>query len=167
MRMTALLAGILFAAAQSAAIAQTEQGQPPAPQPSLQPWLVNCAGEPTTGALRCAMSQTLFAQQTGQKLIALSIGVNASGETVARLNLPHGIDLQKGAEISIDKENPEIIPIRNADQNGSYADFVLDDAKLAAFRAGTALGVAVTSINGDRIMFEISLNGFTAAFGKL
>jgi invasion protein IalB len=133
-----------------------------------QPWTVNCTSQPTTGELVCSMTQVLIAQNTSQRVVGASVfRPQPSAAAVMRLSLPHGILLQKGADVWIDESAPTNHPIIIADQNGSYSDVELGGTMLVALQGGDFLHIGVTAGTGERVEFQLSLKGFTAAFAKL
>jgi invasion protein IalB len=133
-----------------------------------QPWVVNCSTQAQTGNLTCVMTQVLVAQQSNQRIVGASVfRPTEKGAAVLRLNLPHGILLQKGADVWIDLAAPINYPITIADQNGSYASIELTGPMIVALQGGAFLNVEVTAANGDRVQFQLSLKGFTNAFAKL
>jgi len=164
-------------------VSAQEQAAPAAPPPAAagaraqfgasnadtpHPWTVNCSSNPQTGDLICAMSQTLVATLTNQRLVGASVyRPEPSAAAVLRLSLPHGILLQKGVDVWIDEGTPTNYPIIIADANGSYADVELGADMLTRLQGGGVLHLGVTGGNGERLEFSLSLKGFTAAFAKL
>ena len=139
--------------------------QAPAP-PNPQPWTIACSGQGTAGDLVCAMTQGLIAKNTGQRVLSVAISRAASGY-VARLSLPHGLNLPEGMQVWIDDGTRAHHVITTADQNGSYASVPLDAGMIAAMKKGTILNVLVKAASGDEVNFQLSLNGFTAALTKI
>ncbi len=151
--------------------AQTEAkpavpAQAPAP-PSPQPWTITCNGQGPAGALVCAMSQGLIAKNTGQRVLSVTISKNPSGGYIAGFSLPHGLLLPEGVQVWVDDGARTKHTITTADQNGSYAPVPIEAAMLATMKKGTILNVLVKAISGDEVIFQLSLNGFTAALEKI
>lgn len=133
-----------------------------------QPWIVNCTSQTAGGDLSCVMTQVLVAQQSNQRIVGATVfRPSENGAAVMRLNLPHGILLQKGVDVWVDLATPVNYPITIADQNGSYSSIELTGPMLVGLQGGAFLNVAVTAANGDRVQFQLSLKGFTNAFAKL
>jgi len=151
--------------------AQTEAkpavpAEAPAPA-SPQPWTITCNGQGPAGALVCAMSQGLIAKNSGQRVLSVTISKNPSGGYVAGFSLPHGLLLSEGVQVWVDDGARTKHTITTADQNGSYAPMPLEAAMLATMKKGTILNVLVKAVSGDEVIFQLSLNGFTAALDKI
>jgi invasion protein IalB len=159
-----------------ASVLAQEQGQDapktvkiaPSDAANSQPWVVNCTTRTPAGELSCAMTQVLISQQSNQRIVGATVFRSSeSGPADLRLNLPHGILLQKGVDVWVDLAAPVTYPITIADQNGSYATIELTGPMIVSLQGGAFLNVAVTAANGDRVQFQLSLKGFTNAFAKL
>jgi invasion protein IalB len=175
-RMLAVAA--LLAAMQSTVAAQTAaptgprqpgeaQAEAPAEAAPAQSWTVNCSSQGTGGDLVCAMSQTLIAKNTGQRVVSAAVFRSPQGGYAMRFSLPHGIMLPAGIEVWIDEGQRSKHEIATADQNGSYSTMPVNDATAGALRAGQILNLLVKAASGDEIIFQLSLKGFTQAFAKL
>lgn len=173
-------AAVLLAASFAAGpVAAQDQGAAPAGGPKTvkvgpsnadnpQPWIVNCTTQTQAGDLTCAMTQTLIAQQSNQRILGATVfRPSEKGAAVLRLSLPHGILLQKGVNVWVDLAAPTNYPITIADQNGSYATVELTGPMIVALQGGAFLNVGVSAANGDNVQFQLSLKGFTNAFAKL
>ncbi len=133
-----------------------------------QPWNVSCSAVGGQAGLNCSMVQTVFAKNSRLRIISVSISRAAAASGLQlQLSLPHGVALQSGAEIWVDKGAPKKLPIRNADANGSYAFAEIDSELLGSLRKGSLLNTAFQTLDGKRVVLQISLNGFTSAFAKL
>lgn len=175
-RMLAVAA--LLAAMQSTVAAQTAtptgprpageaQAEAPAEAAPAQSWTVNCSSQGAGGDLVCAMSQTLIAKNTGQRVVSAAVFRSPQGGYAMRFSLPHGIMLPAGIEVWIDEGQRSKHEIATADQNGSYSTMPVNDATAGALRAGQILNLLVKAASGDEIIFQLSLKGFTQAFAKL
>lgn len=166
--MAVLAAAALAGGGVAQALAQSAVPESPAAAANPQPWTISCAGQGASGGLVCSMSQGLIAKNTGQRVLGVTIARDpASGAYSARLSLPHGLLLPEGVQIWIDEGARARHPITTADQHGSYAAVPLDQAMIAAMKKGTILNVSVKSASGDEVIFQLSLNGFTAALAKV
>ena len=146
------------------ATATASEGAKAAPQP----WVVNCAATTGKAELNCSMVQTIFSRANGLRLIAVAISkLGGDSKNRLQLSLPHGVALQNGTQIWVDKGKKLAVPIRNADANGSYAITEINTQLLDSLRKGVVLNTAFKSLDGQQIVLQISLNGFTAAFAKL
>jgi len=133
-----------------------------------QPWVVNCAAAAGKAELNCSMIQTVLARGSRLRLMSIAISklASASGPKL-QLSLPHGVSLQDSAEVWVDKGAPKKVPIRNADANGSYALADIDADLLESLKKGSLLSSAFKTLDGKRVVVQVSLNGFTTAFEKL
>lgn len=132
------------------------------------PWMVSCNSQPQTGNLVCMMSLQMVDGRSGQRIVSAAIVRPKPEEpAVLRLSLPHGVLLQKGVDVWVDTSPAVNYPITIADQNGSYADVKLDGNFIVVLQAGGVLHVAVTAASEERIEFQLSLKGFTAAFARI
>ena len=91
---------------------------------------------------------------------------DASGYT-ATFGLPHGLYLPDGIEVWVDEGERLKNPIATADQNGSYSQLDLTQALIHSLRRGALLNVAVTSVNRDEVILQLSLTGFSASLDKI
>lgn len=131
-------------------------------------WLVSCSNRANPKALTCTMAQSVFFQkQPRQRIVKANILRHAKGGFIMRLQLPHGLDLTHGVSLTIDEGKPAQHPIRTADANGAYSPIPLDDRMLAAMKAGSILVVGVRGSNGNEINLQMSLAGFSDAFGLM
>ena len=169
--------GLLAAVPGAGLSAATAQETPATPAPikvgppnndNPQPWTVNCTSQGVNADLVCNMTQVLVQADTNARLVGTTVfRPDTSGAAVMRINLPHGIRLPDGVDVWIDDKAATKHVIGIADQNGSYSDVPLDGNMLVSLQAGNFLRLGVLTGAGERIEFELSLKGFTAAFAKL
>ena len=134
----------------------------------LQPWTVNCTSQGDAAVLTCAMSQVLLAKQTGQRVVGATVfRPKPDAAAVMRVSLPHGVLLPEGVDVGIDDTAPAKHVISIADQNGSYSQFELGGSMIGDLQGGTSLSIGVSTGDGKRIVFKLSLQGFGAAFAKI
>lgn len=134
----------------------------------LQPWSIACSATTGSGQLICSMSQVLQDKKTGLRIMSVVISSTLNSEKrIIRTQLPHGIDIVSGLNISIDDGVSLKYPINWADKNGSYSEFELTTDWLNGMRNGNLLSLVVNSHSGQRIEFHVSLKGFIKAFQKL
>ncbi|MGI9356393.1 MAG: invasion associated locus B family protein [Rhizobiaceae bacterium] len=133
-----------------------------------QPWVVNCAAAAGKTELNCSMVQTVFARGSRLRLMSIAISklATATGPKL-QLSLPHGVSLQDNVEAWVDKGARQQVRIRNADANGSYAITDINDELLESLKKGSVFNAAFKTLEGKRVIVQISLNGFTNAFAKL
>lgn len=158
------VAGLLFC---GQVLAQDATAAKPAGEvPKLPQWIVTCSNGNTQAVFRCAMQQTLFVSKTGQRVLSMTVEKGEKGY-VATLLLPHGINFASGVTWGIDDGEKSQIAISNADQNGSYASFVLSEAQIGSMKKGSILRVSTQPISGENLNIELTLTGFGNAFAIL
>ncbi|MBX3570551.1 MAG: invasion associated locus B family protein [Rhizobiaceae bacterium] len=136
------------------------------PGPAAAGWTVNCAGAAGQAELVCTLVQTLVVKENGQRVLT-AVLARRDGGLVLSLGLPHGLDLVKGVDLSVDEGERTGYPIVTADQKGSYAMIAVGDALLGAMKQGKLLNVAVSAYGGEEIILRLSLSGLTAGLAKL
>lgn len=154
---------LVGAGATSAQDAKGERVQAAGEGVKLPPWIVTCSNANAAADLACVMQQSLLLASTGQRVATVTIQ-KADAGTVAILQLPHGIRLPAGVEVSIDDRPGTRLDIESADESGSYARFVLDDAAIKAMQAGSLFKISATALSGDTLTLELSLGGFSKAY---
>ena len=136
------------------------------PQAQAAGWTVNCAGAAGQAELACTLVQSLVVKENGQRVLT-AVVAKRDGKLTLNLGLPHGLDLVKGVELSVDEGQRSRYPIVTADQKGSYAMIAVDAALLGALKQGKLLNVAVSAYGGEDLILRLSLQGFTAGLAKL
>ncbi|MCU0831473.1 MAG: invasion associated locus B family protein [Rhizobiaceae bacterium] len=123
-------------------------------------WIVTCSNANPSAIFACIMQQSLQMQDTGQRIASVTIRKDGE-QAFAIIQLPHGVSLSAGVDVSVDDGPVAKLPIESADQNGSYARLLMDDATSKAMRAGTILRIVATSMTGEQLKLEMSLSGFS------
>jgi invasion protein IalB len=129
-------------------------------------WTLNCSAPAGQTDLACTLTQTLVVKDSGQRVLT-AVLMRKDGKYLLNLGLPHGLNLPKGVDLWIDDAQRVNHPIVTADQKGSYATVTLDDALLAAMKKGRLLNVGVFAFNGNEIILQLTLDGFTAGLTRL
>lgn len=174
------------APAQPAAPAQAEppaQPETPAqPEAPAEPQLVRSTYDDWTvlclpDGSRCAMEQIGYIEN-GESALSMRIdklpqGANVNGESVeavATLLTPLGVLLQPGMKLKIDSADTLSSPYFLCQPNGCIVRAPLQAELLTSLKRGNVARMAYAIImeNEEReIIVDISLKGFTAAFGAL
>ena len=175
MTRTTLTAIILAAsiAANAPVVAQDAAGaDPDRLTETYRDWTLRCsvpqnapAGAPRT----CEMVQELSRQSGGQQQRVLTVfvvrGEDGGGQltmiTPLGLALPAGVTLSVGEQVSIEIAYATCRPV------GCISSVRLDGALLDALTAGTVATVGVSTLEGQNVAIELSLNGFGAAWNRL
>ncbi len=165
-RAISLACGLVFAALGVPVATSAQEAAQPAPAGPPNGWTVNCSAAPGQADLVCTLTQTLVVKDSGQRVLS-AVVMRRDGAYLLNLGLPHGLNLTKGVDLWIDDAARANQPIVTADQKGSYATVTLDDRLLAALRKGRILNVGVTAYNGNEIILQLTLDGFTAGIARL
>lgn len=160
---------------------QQQPGQQQAPQ--AQPgadagqrhgdWVQRCTPKPPPGAsppapgkqTACFLIQTVSDQNTRRPLLKITVGFfgpqRQAGAVVA---MPLGVPLARGLQISVDGKEIDTVPFQVCEDEGCQAFVPLDDAMVAAFKAGSTAQARVESSQGQDFSVPMSLKGFTAGY---
>lgn len=141
----------------SAAFAQTPQTT------EYQDWIGICAE--VQGQERCEIQQVLNMEneQGNTQLLRATIS-KMDNQFIMQLLLPLGLDVRPGVVMQIDEGEEFGMPFLTCVQEGCLVAVPLDESRLAAMRAGTAVKVGFRPFNTDQtLVLEISLMGFTRA----
>jgi invasion protein IalB len=161
--------------------AQQQPTQQQAPQPGAGAdagqrhgdWVQRCTPNPPPGAsppapgeqAACFLVQTASDQNTRRPLLKITVGFfgpqRQAGAVVA---MPLGIPLARGLRISVDGKEIDTVPFQVCEAEGCQAFVPMEDAMVAAFKAGTTAQASVESNQGQDFSVPISLKGFTAGF---
>lgn len=130
-------------------------------------WVTDCTNRNNI-KLRCVVSQTLTHAQTNLKILSASVTKPDKASTLRMtVQVPHGVMLQYGVKLSVDKKNAIVVPIVEANQNGAYANLEVSSSLLDALKRGSALNVTMQNKNGQDVKISLSLKGFTKAIAYL
>ena len=161
-----LLAAAALALLANGAHAQ-EQAEAQQPEQTLPNWRVICNNNADAGELGCSMSQTVFVENTRQRIVAMEMFISDDGP-IAVFALPHGLDIPSGVTILFDEaEEGETFPINTANQNGAIAQISLSDEMIESMRGGALLTVQVANTSGQRLNLQMSLVGFSRSYDLL
>jgi invasion protein IalB len=137
-------------------------------------WVVRCATAPPvegqTASVRiCEMTQELRQQDSGQRVLALSVIQAADSTDTASLTLvsPFGLLLSAGIQIEVTEAPLLDMAFRTCLPAGCIAlsDLTADQIKVLA--AGETATVVLTDTNDQTLRLDVSLAGFTAAWNRL
>lgn len=154
----------------AAEAAKTDRATPDEPSQVTGPsWIVTCSNMNPKNTLTCASQQTLYLSKTRQKVVSFTIEVNPqnSDRFVATIQLPHGILLQEGVQISVDNAAKQKLKILRADESGSYTSFPLDEKMIEAMTAGKTLRILVKTMSGEDLALDLTLNDFASSLSML
>jgi invasion protein IalB len=160
---------------------QQQPAQQQAPQPGAGAdagqrhgdWVQRCTSNPPPGAsppapgeqTACFLVQTASDQNTRRPLLKITIGFfGPQRQAGAVIAMPLGIPLARGLRISVDGKQIDTVPFQVCEAEGCQAFVPMEDAMVAAFKAGTTAQASVETNQGQDFSVPISLKGFTAGF---
>jgi invasion protein IalB len=136
-------------------------------QPQAKPnWSVTCSN--SDQGLDCQTFQSLFVQQTGQRLLTVAVRIPPDTRMpVLLLQLPLGIYLPAGATFQVGKDQAKAVPLQYCDQNGCIAEYAITDAEIAAMAKGADLTISMQNMKKELLPFTMPALGFAPAYGKI
>lgn len=146
--------------------AADEPAEAAAPTEPPKPWTVHCTEATADRPSTCQMSQTLASDQTGQRLISVSIRSQPQGLSMV-MALPHGLHLPGGVSYQIDSGQRQSIPITLSDEKGVYALMRMNDALFTSMKRGNTFRVSLVAPNQRQMAIPMTLAGFTAAANEM
>lgn len=165
--MSVVAVSIVSATFADTAVAQTKTAAAAAAKPAARSgWRVQC--NDAGGGIQCRMVQAITMRRTKKRLVTASIQRNKDGKGAAVLyQLPHGLFLPDGLQVSIDKGRAKALPIQTCDRRGCYAGAPLAAADLTNMRKGKAISLTFKNLTKKNITINLPLNGFGPAYDKL
>jgi invasion protein IalB len=169
-------------ALESGSIAQTLQPKAKQPTPAgavapAQPapgevapqkptWMVNCTNVP--GGFDCRASQTLLAQNSGQRILTLVIRTTPnSKKPIMMIQGPLGIYLPAGLTLQIGKDAGKVLPLESCDQAGCLTEYAVTEAEIEAMRGGADLTITVRDLKKKPVTLKVPGLGFADAYAKM
>ncbi|MGR3616204.1 MAG: invasion associated locus B family protein [Paracoccaceae bacterium] len=157
------LAGMLS----SGALAQSQTEQT-AQQQSVGStgWSVQC--NTVADQLQCSALNSIVATPGNQLILRVSIQVAADGgDHNLIVQLPLGLDLPKGIDLSVDEGASTHFEINTCIQAGCFVTHSLEETTLSDMKAGETLAITMFANNGGENQIQLPLAGFTNAVEKL
>ena len=132
-------------------------------------WNVFCVAAGREDPLTCTMEQQIIVRETGQRLARLSIKTTntAEGNGSLLLQVPLGLSIADNLVLQVDQTAPITIPLQTCDASGCFGGYVMDDALLAALRAGNQLVLSFFDLQKQKTTARFTLAGFTDAYSKI
>ncbi|WP_162653014.1 invasion associated locus B family protein [Lentilitoribacter sp. Alg239-R112] len=125
---------------------------------------MTCSNQAAADKLSCSMSQSIFRDKPRQRILGINIFRDKLGSVTMRIQLPHGLNLVKGIDLSIDDSKVVNHPIGTTDANGAYATVAILPNMIVGMKAGNKLTVAVHDLVQNKIKIEVNLKGFSKSF---
>lgn len=152
--------GIQFATAQ-------EAYNPPASRVAYNDWLVECFERNEIGQECQVYQRVIMSNGSAIAMVATLAFVPPENYLGIQVALPLGIDLKKGATITIDDDASLDVGISRCTQQGCLFEGTVTDALEMALREGEAASVTVTVPSEGNFTIPLSLNGFSAALDEI
>jgi invasion protein IalB len=139
-------------------------------------WVVRCVtpaaaveGQTASPVRICEMTQELRQQDSGQRVLALSVIRSADDANTASLTLvsPFGLLLSAGIQIEVSEAALLDMAFRTCLPAGCIALSDLTADQISVLAAGETATVILTDTNGQTLRLDVSLAGFTAAWNRL
>lgn len=152
-------------------MAQTATETPSSLTETYGDWVVRCVspvapeGQPAPARV-CEMTQELQQQNTGQRVLAVSV---QKTESATRLTVvaPFGLLLSEGVKVSVADVALVSADFKTCLPAGCIAVSDLDEAALTALAAGDQAVVAMVGTDTQPVNINVSLKGFTTAWNRL
>tara|TARA_R100001230_G_C5686714_1_gene196463 strand:- start:1219 stop:1842 length:624 start_codon:yes stop_codon:yes gene_type:complete len=152
--------GIQFATAQ-------ETYNPPASRVAYNDWLVECFERNEIGQECQVYQRVIMNNGSAIAMVATLAFVPPENYLGIQVALPLGIDLKRGATITIDDDASLDVGISRCTQQGCLFEGTVTDALEMALREGEAASVTVTVPSEGNFTIPLSLNGFSAALDEI
>ena len=125
-------------------------------------WVFQCSAVGQDKTL-CTFGTTVLSQDKKRVVVDLRISrPNADVPFMMSAMLPLGVNIQTGVKTSVDGAEPADVPLRACLARGCIASTELDDATVAALKAGTNLSLQF-DIAGRTVTADMKLEGLNDA----
>lgn len=171
----AIFASLLLAAPIGVHAQGQNQGQQNQPGTTVKAthgaWEIRCS---TAKPDECIMSQ-IGKREDGQAVLRVGIrktdgAKTPNGEPIAavlQIDAPIGVLLPAGVEVTIDGNQIGRALFQVCDGRACIASEPVADEFIGKMKGGSNAIMAITALNGEKASINISLNGFTKAYGAL
>jgi|SRR5690348_14263503 len=192
----ALVVGMLFMAADMAAVSQTKTNSkapaapaaPPAAQvplkgaatpeaapaaaaPDNQPaanWASRCASDGRQSGLDCSVEQSIVETKSRQLLMQVVVRVPPdTRKPVLTIQLPLGLFLPAGVTLKFDEGKTDRFDVQTCDQKGCYLQMPVSNEMLQQIGKSKQMSVTFQNLSKQDIGVPVSLNGFMVAYDKI
>lgn len=130
-------------------------------------WTVDC--RIANGQRLCVLSQAQGDNRTGQRVFAIELRTPKDGQTQGTILMPFGLRLENGALLKLDdRDLGQGLRFSTCVPSGCLLPVSLPTVATDAMKAGQRLTVAALNLStGEPVSFNVSLNGFAAALGRI
>ena len=136
---------------------------------TFQDWTVHCdESAKAMVANGCLIVQNVVHNESQRPVMIVAIGfVNEEQMPAAVFTLPLGVRIPPGVAVVIDQNEPLRLPYSWCLPDGCKVRLLLDEPKLASFKAGIGGSLTFQQASGQAVSLPFSLKGFTAALASL
>jgi invasion protein IalB len=129
-------------------------------------WTVACASN--AQAKLCGVSQQQTDSRSGQRVMAIEVGIPSNEGTRVTLVLPFGVLLEKGAVVQVDDAAASSpYAFKTCMPFGCIVEISLNREGIEAWRKGSVLKLKTVAVEGSRdVQFTVSLKGFPGAVDR-
>jgi invasion protein IalB len=130
-------------------------------------WTVDCHID--NGQKVCLTSQAQGNRQTGQRSFAIELRTPRDGKTEGAILMPFGLKLENGAILKLDDKNLGTgLRFSTCVPEGCLLPVSFPTVATDAMKTAKTLSVAALNLsNNDVVNFNVSLDGFGAAFARV
>lgn len=130
-------------------------------------WTVDC--RLSDGQKLCVLSQAQGNKETGQRTFAIELRTPKDGKIEGTILMPFGLNLDSGAILKLDdKDLDQGLRFSTCVPQGCLLPISFPTVATEAMKKAKALVVASLNLaNGQAVTFNVSLNGFPAAFDRV
>ena len=117
----------------------------------------------------CEITQSVIVKESGARIMEFTIGYpeDANGEARGIMLLPLGILVDRQLMLKIDTGNNYAFNVRQCTKSGCFAYIDVKDELLSAMRKGNKLKISFVTMQGQNVLMELSLKGFTKALKSI
>lgn len=184
-----LAVGMVFMAADMAAVGQTKPKTTPPPaaqalpkgaantteaappaenQPPPSGWVSRCLSDGRQSGLDCNVEQSIIETKSRQLLMQVVVRVPSdTRKPVLTIQMPLGLFLPAGVALRFDEGKPERYDVQTCDQKGCYFQVPVSNEMLQQMGKGKQMMVTFQNLGKQDINVPVPLNGFIAAYEKI
>lgn len=164
-----LIAGMIVSvfAAMPAMAQQQQQQQQNVERSQSGDWAIECVENAQAGRL-CRMVQNVADPKNGKPLMEVVVAKPPGAKNaILTLRAPLGVWLRPGLSLRIDGGKADKVNFEFCLKGGCLAQMRMSSGKINAMKRGSKATVGMQNIRRQKLNLNISLRGFTAAYGKL
>lgn len=134
------------------------------PEPSQAEWTKVCGKDEANNKEICYTTRDFISDQNQPVLAVAIYDIKPDNNRIARFLMPVGLLLQPGIRFGIDQQQPVPGRFTICFPNGCFAEAVITNDMINAFKRGGTLNVSVQNQVAREVTFAIPMTGFGKAF---